>query len=62
MLPAAHLTANVSLTCGGSHGARTCIPVAEITPSILDSWWASADTRIFDPHDVRKAASRELML
>ena len=53
MLPA-HLTANVSLTCGGSHGARTCIPVAEITPSILDSWWASADTRIFDPHDVRK--------
>ena len=55
LLPA-RFTANFSqpVTCGGSIGARTCIPVAEITPSILDSWWASADTRIFDPHDVRK--------
>lgn len=45
--------ANVSLACGGGHGARQCLPVAELTPALVSSWWASADTRIFDPRDVR---------
>ena len=49
---AVHL-ANVSLACGGARGARTCLPLAELTPTLVDAWWRDADTRIFDPRDVR---------